>query len=54
MNFLTAQWKNLIMANYTIDPDVLQQYLPAGTELDSWNNKHYISLIGFQFRNTRV
>ncbi|WP_286913054.1 YqjF family protein [Flavobacterium sp. UBA4197] len=54
MNFLTAQWKNLIIANYTIDPDVLQQYLPAGTELDSWNNKHYISLIGFQFRNTRV
>lgn len=52
--FLTAEWKNLIMANYVIDPDVLQPYLPAKTILDDFNGKVYVSLIGFMFSNTRI
>jgi len=40
-NFLTAHWKNLIMANYIIDPDILLPYLPKGTELDFYENKTY-------------
>lgn len=52
--FLTAEWRKLIMANYEIDPNVLKKYLPAKTELDTWNNKHYISLVGFMFLNTRL
>ncbi len=31
--FLTARWKNLIMANYEVNPDVLLPYLPKGVEL---------------------
>ena len=42
------------MANYIIDPGILAQYLPAGTEPDTWNGKTYISLVGFMFLNTRV
>jgi hypothetical protein len=34
--FLTAQWRKLIMANYRVDPVVLQPFLPARTELDSY------------------
>ncbi len=52
--FLTAEWKNLIMANYIVDPAILQPYLPAKTELDHWNNRHYVSLVGFLFRDVRV
>lgn len=52
--FLTAQWKNLIMVNYDIDPVKLEPYLPANTELDFWNKKCYISLVGFMFENVRV
>ncbi len=52
--FLTAQWKNLVMLNYEIEPSVLFPYLPKGTELDLWNNNCYISLVGFMFLNTRV
>ena len=52
--FLTAEWRNLLMANYEIDPKVLKPYLPCYTELDTFNGIHYISLVGFLFQNTRV
>jgi len=52
--FLTAEWRNLLMANYQIEPSILQKYLPCGTELDSFNNVHFISLVGFLFKNTRL
>jgi uncharacterized protein len=52
--FLTAEWRRLLMANYAVEPSVLQSYLPAHTELDMWNGKCYVSLVGFLFKNTRV
>jgi uncharacterized protein len=52
--FLTAEWINLLMLNYAVDPAMLQRFVPAGTELDSFAGKTYISLIGFQFNRTRV
>ncbi len=52
--FLTAEWKNLIMANYIVDPAVLKPYLPNKTELDFFNGNTYVSLVGFMFANTRV
>lgn len=54
MSFLTAEWRKLAMANYAIDPAILAPYVPPGTELDSFNGKHFVSLIGFMFLNTRV
>ena len=52
--FLTAEWRKLIMANYEIDPVILKKYIPTGTELDSWNNKYYVSLVGFMFLKTKL
>jgi uncharacterized protein YqjF (DUF2071 family) len=52
--FLTAEWKNLLMLNYAVDPELLQAYVPAGTELDQFDGKTYVSLIGFEFNKTRV
>lgn len=52
--FLTAEWRKLIMANYEVSASLLQPLLPAGTELDTWNNRTYVSLVGFMFANTRV
>jgi len=52
--FLTAEWRKLIMANYEIDPGILKKYIPAGTELDTWNNKYYVSLVGFMFLKTKL
>jgi uncharacterized protein YqjF (DUF2071 family) len=52
--FLTAQWKNLIMLNYEVDPDVLKPYLPAATEIDLWQGKALVSMVGFLFKDTKV
>src|SRR5687767_14935752 len=52
--FLTAEWRKLIMANYIIEPDLLKKYLPLKTELDLWNDKCYVSLVGFMFQDVRV
>lgn len=54
MSFLTAEWNDLAMFNYEIDPKILENYVPKGTELDLWNGKCYISLIGFMFENVKV
>lgn len=42
------------MANYEVDPAILQPLVPAGTELDQWANRCFVSMVGFQFLNTRV
>lgn len=52
--FLSAEWRKLAMANYAVDPKILEKYLPYKTELDLWNGNFYVSLVGFMFVNTRV
>lgn len=52
--FLKARWENLIMANYAVAPELLQPYLPAGTELDIYNGKAWVSLVGFMFKQTKL
>ena len=53
-NFLTARWEKLVIANYEIDPKLLQKYIPFGTELDLFEGKCLVSLIGFMFLNTKL
>lgn len=52
--FLTAEWRWLAMLNYEIEPAVLASRVPAGTELDIWNGRCFVSLVGFLFLDTRV
>jgi uncharacterized protein len=52
--FLKAEWRKLAMANYVVDPAVLAPFIPVGTELDYWNDKCYVSLVGFMFLNTKL
>ena len=54
MSFLTAEWRKLAIANYAIDPSVLANYIPHDTELDLWNGKCYVSVVGFMFLNTKL
>lgn len=54
MSFLKAEWRKLALANYTIDPEILQPYVPKHTELDFWKGNCYVSLVGFMFVNTRL
>ncbi len=52
--FLKAQWNNLLMLNYEVDPLILKPYLPPFTELDLWQGKALVSMVGFLFRDTQV
>ena len=52
--FLKANWENIVMANYEINPEILSKYLPNGTFLDLYNGKAYVSLVGFMFKNTKI
>lgn len=52
--FLSAEWRDLLMLNYEVDPACLQKYVPAGTDLDSFLGNTYVSLVGFRFCRTRL
>lgn len=54
MSFLNAEWRKLAFANYNIDKDLLTEFLPFGIELDLWDEKCYVSLVGFMFVNTKL
>lgn len=42
------------MANYEVDAGLLQPLVPTGTELDLYQGRALVSLVAFQFLNTRV
>ena len=52
--FLTAEWNNLLMLNYAVDPALLQRFVPAGTELDTFEGNTYVSLVAFEFNRSRL
>ncbi len=52
--FLSAEWRQLAMVNYEVDPAVLRPLVPAGTELDLYEGRSLVSMIGFLFLQTRV
>lgn len=52
--FLSAEWLDLVLLNYTVDPSLLKRYVPEGTALDSFEGKTYASLVGFRFRQTKL
>lgn len=52
--FLTARWRHLAMLNYVVDRELLATRVPRGTELDFWQGRTYLSVVGFLFEDTRV
>ncbi len=52
--FLSTEWRDLLMLNYEIDPELLRQFVPRGTELDSFEGKTYVSLVGLRFARTKL
>lgn len=54
MSFLKAQWRKLILINYEINPEILKPYLPPKTELDLFEGKVFVSVVGFMFVDTKM
>jgi uncharacterized protein YqjF (DUF2071 family) len=52
--FLRAEWRQLLMLNYEVDPAVLAPLVPAGVVLDLLDGRALASVVGFRFLRTRV
>ena len=52
--FLTAEWRHLVMLNYSIERHVIEPLVPQSLELDEYESTSYVSIVGFLFLNTRV
>ena len=52
--FLQAEWRHLAILNFEVEPSVLEDLVPQGLDLDLWEGRSDVSLIGLLFVNTRV
>jgi uncharacterized protein len=52
--FLSAEWRDLVMLNYEVDAALLRDYVPRGVELDAFERKTFVSLVGFRFLRTKL
>ncbi len=52
--FLTAEWRNLILLTYAVEPEFLLPYLPNKVELDLYKEKAFVSFVAFDFLKTKV
>jgi uncharacterized protein YqjF (DUF2071 family) len=52
--FLTARWTNLALITYRLNPAMLQPFVPPGCVLDLKDGSAFVSLVAFDFVDTRV
>jgi uncharacterized protein YqjF (DUF2071 family) len=52
--FLQASWKDLVALSYEADPAALRPLVPPPLELDLFEGRAYLSLVGFLFLDTRA
>ena len=52
--FLTARLSRLILLNYEADPALLTPSLPAHTELDFYEHRTFVSLLGLHFSSPSI
>src|SRR3569623_1835388 len=54
MPFLSARWSNLCLFTYPVPAAMLEKRLPPGLELDTREGQAFVSLVAFDFLDTRV
>ena len=52
--FLTADWRHVCLLTYACPEELLLSYCPPGTELDLYEGSAHVSLVAFDFLQTRV
>jgi uncharacterized protein YqjF (DUF2071 family) len=52
--FLSAAWRNLFLATYAVPPSLLEPHVPPGLALDTREGSAFVSLVAFEFLDTRV
>jgi uncharacterized protein YqjF (DUF2071 family) len=54
MKFLTAHWSSVLLVTYTAPRDLLTPLLPTGLELDQRDSQCFVSLVAFDFLDTKA
>lgn len=54
VDLLTATWRHIVFLNYITEPGVLARYLPEGVELDTYNDRHYVSVVGLMCHDISI
>lgn len=52
--FLTARWEHLCILTYAVPPALIAEMLPRGLEPDTRDGSGFVSLVAFDFVETRV
>ena len=52
--FLRARWVDVLLVTYAVPDDALASRLPVGLEFDRWEGRALVSLVAFDFVDTRV
>lgn len=52
--FLSARWENLLLVTYKVSPEMIAEYIPRGLEPDTINGNAFVSLVAFDFLDTKV
>jgi uncharacterized protein len=52
--FLSAEWRDLVLLNYEVEPAILRRFVPRGVELDTFEGRTFVSLVGFRFLRTKL
>ena len=48
---LSAEWRDLVMLNYCVRPDLLCNLVPKGTELDYLNGSTFLEALVSQLKS---
>src|SRR5687768_16265250 len=52
--FLAARWEDLLLVTWRVPDELLAPHLPRGLELDRHEGSALVSLVAFDFHDTRV
>ena len=52
--WMQADWGNLVMVSWLVDPALVRDRLPPGCTVDLWEGSAAISLVGVEFSNVVV
>ena len=53
-NLMRGSWRHLTFFNYEVENSLLEPHLPVGAEIDLFNGKVYLSLVGLMFENLKI
>lgn len=50
---MKQSWKNLLFLHWAVDPSIIQNTLPPGLHVDTFNGKAYVGVVPFEMHNVR-